>query len=206
MRRLASLLAAICLVAGCTTTQIAELPDLSDWQTRRDVLGDLPNWELVGRIGIRTPEDASSGSLSWRQRDAAFVAEIDGPLGIGGLVMRGDARAVTLSGSRIDTVTVADPERELLRQAGVRVPVGGLRYWLLGIPLPGVPADIVFGGDGLPLRIVQAGWAIDYTEYRRWALNALPRRIRAESGDTRITVIVRDWRIPGRDAPVQARN
>lgn len=193
-------------LAGCVSTGVQELPELTDWDMRRDVLGALEQWELVGRIGIRTPEESSSGSLSWRQQGGGFTAEIDGPLGVGGIRMRGDARAVTLSGSRIDTVTVPDPERELLRQSGIRVPVGGLRYWLLGVPLPGAPANVVFGNDGLPVTIEQSGWRIDYTEYRQWSLNALPRRIRAESGDTRLTIIVRDWRIPGAGAGVAARN
>ena len=203
-RRLIALLVAG--LAGCVSTGVQELPELKGWDMRRDVLGALEQWELVGRIGIRTPEESSSGSLSWRQQGTGFTAEIDGPLGVGGLRMRGDAAAVTLSGSRIDTVTVADPERELERQAGIRVPVAGLRYWLLGVPLPGAPADVVFGDDGLPATIEQSGWRIDYTEYRQWSLNALPRRIRAVSGDTRLTIIVRDWRIPGSGSGIRARN
>ncbi|MEM1438987.1 MAG: lipoprotein insertase outer membrane protein LolB [Pseudomonadota bacterium] len=205
MRRRALVLL-VALLAGCATKGVQELPEITDWPMRQDVLGALEQWELVGRIGIRTPEDSSSGSLSWRQRGVDFRAEIDGPLGIGGVQMVGDPRRVTLSGSKIDTVTVPDPERELWRQTGLRVPVAGLRYWLLGVPLPGEPADIVFGEDGLPLSIAQSGWRIDYTEYRRWSLNALPRRIKAESDDTRLTIVVRDWRIPGAAASTQARN
>lgn len=205
MRRVVLALVVVAL-GGCASTSVQDLPEITDWEMRRDVLGALEQWELVGRIGIRTPEDSSSGSLSWRQRGTDFRAEIDGPLGIGGVQMAGDPSAVTLKGSRIETVTVPDPERELWRQTGLRVPVSGLRYWLLGVPLPGEPADIVFGEDGLPSRIAQSGWQIDYTEYRQWSLNALPRKIRAESGDTRLTIIVRNWQIPGAAAATHARN
>lgn len=205
MRRVALALI-VAVLSGCASTGVQDLPEITDWEMRRDVLGALEQWELVGRIGIRTPEDSSSGSLSWRQQGTGFRAEIDGPLGIGGVQMAGDPSAVTLKGSRIETVTVPDPERELWRQTGLRVPVSGLRYWLLGVPLPGEPFDIVFGDDGLPARMAQSGWQIDYTEYRQWSLNALPRKIRAESGDTRLTIIVRNWQIPGATTATHARN
>ena len=195
---LAALLALV--LSACATRGVQELPVLTDWPTRQAVLGDLELWALRGRIGVRTPDEASSGSLSWQQRGRRFEAEIDGPLGVGGVRMAGDARQVTLSGSRIDTVTVVDPESELWRQTGLRVPVAGLRYWLLGIPIPGVPAMLDFGDDALPSEIRQSGWTIRYTEYRRWTLNALPRRMIAESGDTVLTVIVRDWDIRERAA------
>lgn len=199
--RLAALAAlAIAVLSACATRSVQELPLLTDWPMRQAVLGDLELWALRGRIGVRTPDEASSGNLFWQQRGRSFAAEIDGPLGVGGVRLSGDARRVTLSGSRIDTVTVVDPELELLRQTGLRVPVSGLRYWLLGIPMPGVPAQIDFGDDDLPREIRQSGWTIRYTEYRHWTLNALPRRVIAESGDTALTVIVRDWDISERAA------
>lgn len=200
MRRLA-LLFVVGLLSACATRGVQQLPEIGDWQMRQAVLGDLRVWGLSGRIGVRTPEEASSGSLFWQQNGRRFDAEIDGPMGFGGVRMAGDARKVTLSGSRIDTVTVVDPETELLRQAGLRVPVSGLRFWLLGIPIPGVPAEIDFGADGLPAEIRQSGWSVRYTEYRQWTLNSLPRRIVANAGDTTLTVIVRDWQILEQSPP-----
>ncbi|MEM7611558.1 MAG: lipoprotein insertase outer membrane protein LolB [Pseudomonadota bacterium] len=182
-------------LAGCATRGVQQLPLLGDWETRQQVLSTIDNWSLRGRVGIRTPEEASSASLSWTQQSREFNAELDGPLGIGGLRMQGNPRAVTLTGSRIDTVTVADPETELLRQTGVRVPVSGLRYWLLGVPMPGVSADVDVDEQGTARQISQSGWTIRYTEYRRWELNALPRKIEASYADTRLTVIIRDWDI-----------
>lgn len=195
-----AVLVALGLLSACATRGVQELPELTDWPMRQAVLGDLDLWALRGRIGVRTPDEASSGSLSWQQRGRRFEAEIDGPLGIGGVRMTGDARQVTLSGSRIDTVTVVDPETELWRQTGLRVPVAGLRYWLLGIPIPGVPAALDFGDNALPSEIRQSGWTIRYTEYRQWTLNPLPRRMIAASGGTVLTVIVRDWDIAERAA------
>ena len=182
-------------LGGCVTTGVQELPKLETWSERQEILGALEVWSLRGRLGIRTPEDASSGNLKWWQEGPSFVAEIDGPLGIGGVRASGDPNAVTLEGSRIDTVTVTDPGNELYRQPGLQVPIEGLRYWLLGVPVPSLPAEVEQGANGLPERIVQAGWDIEFREYRTWSLNPLPRRIVANSGETRLTIVVRDWDI-----------
>ena len=196
-QRLAARFAVVATLAlsGCVTTGVQELPKLESWDQRQDVLGALEEWSLRGRLGIRTPEDASSGNLKWRQEGPSFVAEIDGPLGIGGVRAFGDPDAVTLEGSRIDTVTVTDPGNELFRQTGLQVPIEGLRYWLLGVPVPALPAEVVQGANGLPERSIQAGWDIEFREYRTWSLNPLPRRIVANSDETRLTIVVRDWDI-----------
>lgn len=185
----------LAVFAGCVSQGVQQLPLLTDWPMRQRVMASLNEWSLRGRIGIRTPDDASSGSLSWQQDRREFDAQIDGPLGIGGVQLAGNPDAVTLSGSKIETTTVKDPANELFRQTGLRVPIDGLRYWLLGIPVPEMPANVTLGANGLPDAIDQAGWKITYKEYRRWTLNDLPRRIIAEYGDTRLTIVVRDWDI-----------
>ena len=182
-------------LSACATRGVQELPALEDWPRRQAVLGDLEDWSLRGRLGIRTPDDASSGSLRWTQAGQEFKATIDGPLGIGGVYLAGDPAAVTLRGSRIETVTVAEPGRELYRQTGLNVPIEGLRYWLLGIPIPGRPADVEVDDASLATRIDQDGWDIEFREYRTWALNPLPRKIVARSRDTTLTIVVRDWDI-----------
>lgn len=198
MNRLSRAVLCIVLIAtlhACATRGVQQLPLLTDWPMRERVMGALDVWSLKGRIGIRTPDDSSSGSLFWTQDRRQFDAQIDGPLGIGGVLLTGNPDEVTLSGSRIETRTVNDPGNELYRQTGLRVPIEGLRYWLLGVPIPGAPSDVSMGSNGLPASIEQAGWTISYKEYRRWSLNELPRRIIAEYGDTRLTIVVRDWDI-----------
>lgn len=187
------------ILAGCATRGVQELPPISTWEQRQDVLSRLTTWEQSGRIGIRVGEEANSGSLGWRQNGEQFFAEIDGPFGISGLRLTGTPAAVTLAGRKIETRVVVDPERELEYETGVRVPVVGLRYWLLGVPIPDEPAEVVAGADGVAAAITQRGWQIEYPEYRRWSVNLLPRRIKAQSGDTSIVIVVKDWNIVEND-------
>lgn len=166
---------------------------MPDWQARQRVLGELDAWSARGRIAIRTADDASSGSLSWDQTGRDFLVEIDGPLGIGGLRLEGNPDAVAVSGSKIESATVTDPAREIWRQTGLYVPVEGLRFWLLGVPQPGSPAQTDFGADGLPALLRQSGWVIEFREYEDTQGSAMPRRIVATSGDTKLTVLIRRW-------------
>ncbi|MEM8546843.1 MAG: lipoprotein insertase outer membrane protein LolB [Pseudomonadota bacterium] len=188
-------------LTACVTRGVQELPLLPDWPVRQATLSELETWTLRGRVRIATPEESSNGNLYWAQSGASFVADIDGPLGIGGVHIEGDPSAVTLAGSRIETRTVPDPGRELYAQTGVRVPIEGLRYWLLGIPIPGVDAAIELDSDDVAQTIHQSGWRIDYPDYRRWNVNLLPRRITAEYADTRLIIVVGDWDIREQEAP-----
>jgi outer membrane lipoprotein LolB len=187
--------ALVAVAAGCETLPSGSLPDMPDWASRQRVLGGLDAWSVRGRIAIRTGDDASSGSLSWDQAGRDFLVEIDGPLGIGGLRLEGDPDEVAVSGSRIESAVVPDPGREIWRQTGLHVPVEGLRFWLLGVPQPGMPGDTEFGPDGLPSVLRQSGWVIEFREYENTLGSAMPRRIVATSGDTRLTVLIRRWAI-----------
>ena len=75
------------------------------------------------------------------------------------------------------------------------MPVEGLRFWLLGVPQPGMPGDTEFGLNGLPTVLRQSGWVIEFREYDDALGGAMPRRIVATSGDTRLTVLIRRWAI-----------
>ena len=73
-----------------------------------------------------------------------------------------------------------------------------LADWVRGARAPELAtARIEYGTDGLPRRVEQDGWTIDY----RWAADAtttevgraLPSRIDASRGDARVKLLVDQW-------------
>ncbi|HEY4556014.1 MAG TPA: lipoprotein insertase outer membrane protein LolB, partial [Lysobacter sp.] len=69
-----------------------------------------------------------------------------------------------------------------------------LSDWVRGARAPGVgPAELRFGADGLPTRIEQGGWIIDYVWPAGAGEEALPSRIDARRGEARVKLIVDRW-------------
>ena len=85
-------------VAGCATQKGVGLPEFDDWNSRRDALSSVSEWEFHGRIGVSAGDEGFNGKLRWWQHDDVFVASVSGPLGVGTVKIQGDERqeAVTM--------------------------------------------------------------------------------------------------------------
>src|SRR5690606_15853869 len=83
--------------AGCATQRGAGLPEFDDWDSRRDALSSLSEWEFHGRIGVSAGDDGFNGKLRWWQHDDVFVASVSGPLGVGTVKIQGDERQVSVT-------------------------------------------------------------------------------------------------------------
>ncbi len=187
------LLVALCLVAGCATRPTFTLPPMESWEARQRVLGGLADWRARGRIGIVAGSQAESGSLDWQQEERRARVSIRGPLGAGGLLLEGDGESLRLTGSDGEAVLLTRPEEELRELYGWTIPVASLAYWMRGVPDPSRPADYAVDPGGMLERLTQAGWDITYAEYRPVAGALLPYRVKARSGDIRLTIVLKDW-------------
>ena len=196
-----ALLAALTLASGCATRESLELPELGGWESRRSLLAELDEWAFNGRIGVAAGDDGFSGSLRWTQDGDDFEATVSGPLGIGTVRLEGDGRRVQLIDKDGNRTVLEDAERDLYLRYGWTIPVRSLRYWALGIPDPGLPAETVLGGDGQLERLVQGGWQVDITRYGEGGGQVMPTRLRAASEQTRVKLAIHKWSFfdqPGR--------
>lgn len=66
------------------------LPVESNWYARQESLEQLRQWNLSGRVSVRTSTDAVNGSLTWRQDGRQVELGFRGPLGVGGFRLTGD--------------------------------------------------------------------------------------------------------------------
>jgi outer membrane lipoprotein LolB len=190
------LLAAIAvLTAGCAATRpTTELPELTDWDTRRTVLAGAEQWYLKGRIGVRTADDGFNAKLRWTQDAKRFDAQVSGPLGIGNVQLDGDEQAVTLTDKDGVETRLMDAEPELYLRYGWTIPVGSLPYWLLGIPDPNRPAETEIDAAGRLTRLAQGGWDVTFSRYDGGLGAELPGRITASSSTTRVRIVIDDRR------------
>lgn len=193
-RRAAAAIAAVALLlSACVTQKGVDLPDIGTWDSRKAVLGELANWQFSGRIAVKTSDDGFNGKLRWKQEGDAFSATVSGPLGIGTVRIAGDANSVQITDKDGVTTVLRDVEQELYYRYGWTIPVQSLRYWVLGIPDPRVPAATEFDEQERIRHLEQRGWGVDVSRYREAGGQLMPARLTASSNETTVRLIIDNW-------------
>ncbi|MEO1203982.1 MAG: lipoprotein insertase outer membrane protein LolB, partial [Pseudomonadota bacterium] len=191
--RLLALALVVSGAAGCAVNKGADLPDLSDWDERSRVLAGIDAYEFNGRIGVKTGEDGFNGKLRYAQAADDFSATVGGPLGIGTVRIEGNGDAVRLTDKDGITTELADVEIDLYVRYGWTIPVESLRYWALGIPDPGTPAETVFADSGELRELSQGGWTVTISRYAEAAGQSMPSRLKAENAGTSVRLVIDRW-------------
>lgn len=192
--RLGALLVSLLLIAGCASKRGVDLPDISDWDSRRSVLGQLDEFEFSGRIGVTAGDDGFNGRLRWFQDEEAFRATVGGPLGIGTVRIEGDGPSVELTDNDGEKTRLVDVETDLYYRYGWTIPVESLRFWALGIPDPRVPAATEFGEEGELVSLEQRGWRVTIGRYREaGGGQQMPSRLTATNESTKVRLVIDRW-------------
>lgn len=186
-------LAAFLLASGCASQKGVDLPELDGWDSRRAVLAELDRWQFNGRIGVRYADDGFNAKLRWHQDGDGFQATVSGPLGIGTVRIEGTGDVATITDKDGETTVLRDVESELLYRYGWTIPVASLRYWVLGIPDPRVPAETRLIDNDRLASLSQGGWDVDVSRYREAGGQQMPSRLNAQSVDTSVRLVVDRW-------------
>lgn len=186
----------VCLLmlSGCVTTSIGvDLPDISSWEQRQAVLGDLNAWQFNGRIAVKAGAEGFNGKFNWSQKEHTFSATVAGPLGMGTVRIDGGDRSIVLTDSDgVETVLI-DAELELYDRYGWTIPVASLRYWALGIPDPRTPAETIVDPLGRLVQLRQNNWVVEISRYREVAGQEMPQILTATNANTRVRIAIHKW-------------
>lgn len=191
-----ALLAGAALLAACETTpEVVPVDDPQRvWVEREKRLAAIEQWTVVGKLGVQSAQDSWSAGLTWRQGRDNYRLRLSGPLGQGLMELRGSPGLVEMHTSD-DGVYRAPTAEELMQaHAGWRVPLSGLRYWILGRPDPQAPIvylELDPGGRLAELR--QLGWHIRYERYGEFDGIALPTKLTLENSRMRAKLVLRSW-------------
>lgn len=169
-----SLFLAACATQGPAPGAVQQLPD---------------NYAVNGRVAVKANQRGYSANFLWRhslQRDAVDVSN---PLGqvLARLELDADgARFFDADGKQ----EMADDAESLAEaRLGWRLPVLGMRYWLLGLADPQRPSAWTAGESGRILQ--QDGWLISYPEHGASA----PQRLTLSRPDLEVRIALYGWQI-----------
>lgn len=188
MNRVALALAAAAVLCGCATRPPAPVAGLDPLTLER--------WSASGRLALAAGGEGGSGAFTWEQQAATTRLDLRGPLGAGAVQVVATPDTLSMADAAGRAVDAEAARAELRARLGADLPWDSLRYWMLGVPAPGTPAQVTEGAAA-PLRIIeQAGWRVGYEAFTPVGGWSLPRRMTATSGDVRVRVLVDRWTVP----------
>ncbi len=188
------------LVSGCAYFATEETAAPGDGaaaeRAQRHVQGlrAFNDWQLTGRIAVQREDQGFSADLDWRQRGNAFDLRIAAPLNGGTFALAGDDTRVTLLTPRGEQYSAADAESLMARHLGWVIPVSGARWWVRGMPEPGLSVEHERRDPlGRWSDFAQAGWRISILDYREDGEPVLPRKLFLARDALKVRVVVRRW-------------
>ncbi len=192
---------ALLLLAGCAGPAVIPVasPE-STWAERAAVLAEIEAWKLAGRVSITDGNAAWHLKLFWEQWADGFRMDLSGPFGAGAVKLYGNRDGVLLRDADGHHWRADDAEQLLWQHTGIFMPVGGLRYWIRGLPTPEQDTrDMELDAAGRLARLRQNGWTITFREYLPVDGLELPCNLLVQRDDIEVRVVVDRWQLPDGD-------
>jgi len=194
----AAVLGAAALLAGCAAAPRRGAPSVAPTGEELAALTQLSDFTVAGRVAVQSRGEGWNASFDWREAAGRGTLAVRGPFGArAARITRSDERIVIESGDDAP-LEVAAPftglDAALAARLGFALPLEPLRYWILGVPAPGLASE---GGAG---SFRQADWDVACAAYARvaGAPAPLPGRLVLTRAATRIRVVIDRWHV---DAP-----
>jgi outer membrane lipoprotein LolB len=175
------------LLFACATTRPAK--SSLQWQQRLGELQGSHSWSMGGRAAVALGTQGWQASMDWHQGGPYAEVHLSGPFGVGAVVLKQAADGLSLNGAPPSEAVLAQVRERL----GFQPPLDHLRFWLLGVPDPGAPADVVQNDQDRAQQVTQDGWIISYDRYLAAGPDLLPTRVILSRGDVRVRIVVDHW-------------
>jgi outer membrane lipoprotein LolB len=201
IRRL--LLVSALVLGGCTTPEIRPVPaDINlAWQQHQQAMHALHHWELHGRIAMHYGNEGGQADLLWTHANQKNDIRLVGPWGKGLVRLKFDPRSAELTDDTGQTRPGDDAAMLLYEATGWIIPVSKLDTWILGMPVSD-NARIHLDKYGRLQSLAEAGWKIEYLEYRKFGDRELPRKLtlsqqRSDNGEQTVSVklVIGRWQV-----------
>ncbi len=180
--------ALVLLLAGC-----APFWQSSEPQDRQVGAGGLTHYRFTGRIAIQQPDGSESGRIQWQNDLQHQQVTLLSPLGSTVAQLDRNPSGVDLRLSNQERFHAQDPEQLTAQVLGYSLPLEGLPWWVLGQAAPDEPARWQRDDRGQPRQLEQAGWRIEYLQWRPVGRETLPGLLRLTHETLTIKLKIDQW-------------
>jgi outer membrane lipoprotein LolB len=192
--------ALLLIINGCATQpeSIAVTEKTpADWDVRREELNRLRSWEIMGKIGVRQPDQSDSAVINrWQQIDSHFIINLSSPiLGMGSTQLTGAPGRLQITNADGETTESDDPEALLLEHLGWQLPLQLLPFWVKGIPSPSHRDPVTFTTRGDPATFTENGWLVESGKYSPVGSYRLPGKVKLSFRGVKITLVINQWEL-----------
>lgn len=163
----------------------------------------IDTWSAEGKISLQMGNERETASFNWSQEHDNYSVHLFGPFGQGATWLRKTPSGVTLENAKTGVHRAKTAEALMKEVLGWQVPVSNLQFWLRGLPAKRPkPSYLQRDEAGLITELRQEGWEVAYSKHQFFAGWWLPGKIVAQHGELRLTIALKNWRLP--PSPIQA--
>ncbi len=157
------------------------------------VPGAENEFQLQGKIGVRTPQQSGSTFFTWAQQQEQFDIELTGILGVGKTQISGQPGQVSLNSAKTGRIEAASAEELLQRATGWQAPITHLVDWVQGRPAT-TSAQLQKDQAQRISQIIEDGWTVDlsYAAQARLPNRLILKQSLANGGENRITMVIQN--------------
>lgn len=171
----------VLLAAGCAPAPVrvnANAGSLAAQTDREAMLAQRQHWTLQARLFVSDGKDGGTTNLTWAQDGDHYDFTVRYPITGKTIRLHGGPDGAVLEGGD-DGAPVRGTSAEALmsKALGWQVPLSSLRAWVLGMRSEGARSDLTFSPDGLPGKLEQDGWTVDYRDWDRTSSPPLPSKV-----------------------------
>jgi len=193
---------ALLLTACASSSYIQNANNIAAWQQQSAQLQAIQQWQLSGKISIRSGQDVYIADLFWQQQSAELKLRLVAPFSQAVTQFSGNTengyQVLTEQG---ETYHVDSPESATENAFGVSLPFSELKSWIKGLPDSHSSVwQARFNDDNRLQSFEQNGWQVSILKYKQVGAQALPAklflsRINHELTDNKvdIRIILRRW-------------
>jgi outer membrane lipoprotein LolB len=185
---------------GCSNltkpqVQVATFEAPENWESTSKKIEALSSWKLIGKIGIRTPDDSVTAAINqWQQIDSNFIIDLSSTFfGLGASKLYGSPNFLTIQEPGEEPISSYEPDLLIQQALGFPLPISSLSWWIKGIPVPHTPHNLRFNENGHPSTLAQDHWNVSYSKYTTINGLPLPGKVTLKRDDVRIILAIKQW-------------
>ncbi len=206
MKRLTLLRLLLLLMAVSFLTACAQAPKIDSeiepasktqlWLNHQLAVSAIQSWDINGRIAVKNEKESGTVTLFWNQFLTNYEIRFVAPLGQGTYILTGTPNGVVMKMPK-DITLVAEDSEQLLREGlGWDVHLNGLKFWVRGLPEPGIKySKLLLDDEGRLMNMDQSGFNVSVSRYTEQDGISLPEKLTIKSDNIQLKVIIQTWEI-----------
>ncbi|HTS54247.1 MAG TPA: lipoprotein insertase outer membrane protein LolB [Burkholderiales bacterium] len=158
-------------------------------------------FDLTGRVNVRVESKGYPGRIHWQHTPSADDVWLYSPVGSTVARMRQDASGALLITSDGKEYRAADIKLLAREVLGWELPLGGLQYWVRGLPWPALDAaQQEYDAAGRPRLLSQGGWQVAYLDWAPAGVSGLPSLLDLSGEGLHMRLVIEKWKVDDSEA------